>query len=434
MTGTHAPITERVVLVGVLTHGETLAVFDERQAELGRLLDTLGVAVAETLTQRRPQVDPVSVVGKGKLEELKDLVAQHEVQGVVFDRLLSPAQVRHLEKALNVKVLDRTGVILDIFARHARTREAAVAVELAQLRYLLPRLTGQWSHFSEQFGGLGTRGPGETQLETDKRLIRDRIHKLEQRLKDIDRSRQVRVVDPRQEPVVAVVGYTNAGKSSLLRALSGRTVHVKDELFSTLDTLKRRVALGPKHTAVLTDTVGFIDQLPHELVPSFKTTLSAAAEADLVLHVLDASHEGFPRRKEVTEQILLDVGVARDRIIQVNNKADRLKDPPPEWSLGPAEVLTSAVTGQGLDRLKTLLEERLFGHLGRYTVRLEPHQGHHLGALQRLGTVLSIEGTEQGGYDVFVEEKVGDRVAHYLAGEGLSCTGNGMTPPRASNG
>lgn len=390
-------------------------------AELERLLGTLGVEVADSLVQRRPKVDPVSVIGKGKVTELEALVVATEVQGVVFDRLLSPAQVRHLEKALNVKVLDRTGVILDIFAQHARTREAAVAVELAQLRYLLPRLTGLWSHFSEQFGGLGTRGPGETQLETDKRLIRLRIHRLEQKLKDIDRARQTRAVEPRDFPIVAVVGYTNAGKSSLLRALSGRDIHVKDELFSTLDTLSRRVNLSPRHWAVFTDTVGFIDQLPTQLVPSFKSTLASAAEADLVLHVLDASDERADARQAVTQSILKDVGVDPARVVLVRNKADTLAEPPPAWSLNPEnEVLVSALTGQGLDTLRALVEQKLFGGLGRYTVLLSPAEASHLGPLGRIGNVLKVQGTEAGGYELVVEEKAGDRVARYLADHKLT--------------
>lgn len=426
MTGTNEQSTEKIILIACLLGQENPFELEDRVAEIRRLLETLGVEVADTLVQRRPRLDPQSVVGKGKLDELVGLVEHHCVTGVVFDRLLTPAQVRHLEKVLNVKVLDRTGIILDIFASHARTREAAVAVELAQLRYMLPRLTGAWSHFSEQFGGVGTKGPGETQLETDKRLVRTRIHKLEQKLKEIEKSRAVRMKEPREWPLVAVVGYTNAGKSSLLRALCSQDVHAKDELFSTLDTLKRRVALSQNRWAVLTDTVGFIEQLPTELVPSFKSTLTAASGADLILHVVDASDPRSQRRQEVTEEILKEVGVDPSLIVLVHNKADLLEELPAKWMWKEnQEVFVSAAEGLGMEDLKTLLTRRLFGQRGRYVITLGPAEAGHLGSLQKLGTMLDIQGTQEGGYRLLMEEKVGQKVAHFLAQKGLTVEEDG---------
>jgi GTP-binding protein HflX len=309
---------------------------DEHLDELQRLADTAGAEVIGKTIQRIDAPTPNFYLGQGKVDELKDTLGAARATLVMFDESLTPVQGVKLEKTLGVRVMDRTEVILDIFATRAKSHEAKLQVELAQLEYLLPRLTRMWTHLSRIRGGIGLRGPGETQLETDRRVIRRKISALKRRLKDVAEHRANQRQGRRQQPSAALVGYTNAGKSSLLKALSGQEVFVEDRLFATLDTLTREVDVGEGYRFRLTDTVGFIRKLPHHLVASFRATLEEAQDADLVLHVIDASQANWEEHVDVVENEMqrAALGVRRDhanaerkRVIYVFNKADLLPDP-----------------------------------------------------------------------------------------------------------
>ena len=302
---------------------------DDHLDELGRLADTAGADVVGRLVQRIDAPTPNLYLGPGKVEELKALMTQRGATLLMFDEPLSPVQGVNLEKATGMRVMDRAEVILDIFATRARSAEAKMQVELAQLEYLLPRLTRMWTHLSRIRGGIGLRGPGETQLETDRRVIRRKIAVLRRRLEDVAEHRANQRQGRRDIPQAVLLGYTNAGKSSLLRALSGAEVFVEDRLFATLDTLTREVDVGEGYRYRLSDTVGFIRKLPHHLVASFRATLEEAQSADLLLHVIDASHPMWEEQVEVVEGVLEEMGLyaeQRKRVIHVFNKADLLAD------------------------------------------------------------------------------------------------------------
>ena len=310
---------------------------DEHLTELARLADTAGADVIGQLVQRIEAPTPNFYLGPGKVEELGGLLRQSGASLMLFDEPLSPVQGVNLEKATGIRVMDRSEVILDIFATRARSAEAKMQVELAQLEYLLPRLTRMWTHLSRIRGGIGLRGPGETQLETDRRAIRRKISVLRRRLEDVAEHRANQRQGRREQPTAALVGYTNAGKSSLLRALSGTDVFVEDRLFATLDTLTREVDVGDGYRFRVTDTVGFIRKLPHHLVASFRATLEEARAADLLLHVIDAAHPSWEEQVEVVESVLEEMGLYasanggrsphRKRVIHVFNKADLVSDP-----------------------------------------------------------------------------------------------------------
>jgi len=357
---TSPPVAERTVLVGLATRSLPRRVVEEHLDELSRLVETAGGVVVERMVQERDGRDPATVVGSGFAAAVAERARELEAASVVFDEDLTGSQVRNLEREMpdTVKVLDRAGVILDIFALRARTREAQTQVELAQLSYLLPRLTRRWSHLSRQAGGIGTRGVGETQLEIDRRLISKRIATLRQKLEQIERGRRLRRERRDAAATIALVGYTNAGKSSLFRRLTQADVLVEDRLFATLDPRARRVGLGDGVTAVLTDTVGFIRKLPHDLVAPFRSTLDEATEADVLLHVVDASHPSWPEHLLVGEEVLDGLGVDRERTLVVLNKVDLVGDRP----AGPPDrptVAVSAVTGTGVEELRRQLRERL---------------------------------------------------------------------------
>ncbi len=347
---------ERTFLVGLVLPGLPRALVEEHLDELERLVDTAGGTVVGRASQERARLDPATMVGSGFLSMLARRCEEDEIESLVFDEDLTGSQVRNIEGEVpkTVKVLDRSAIILDIFAQHARSREAQTQVELAQLSYLLPRLTRRWRHLSRQAGGIGTRGVGETQLEIDKRLINSRMAQLKKKLEVIERDRRLRRERRSSLPSVALVGYTNAGKSSLFRRLTGADVLVEDRLFATLDPRARRVGLGEDVTAVLTDTVGFIRKLPHDLVAPFRSTLEEAAVADLVLHVVDAAHPAWEEHLLVGEEVLEDLGVAPESILVVLNKIDLAKPGRPRGghrSIGPIAV--SATTGSGIEELRT---------------------------------------------------------------------------------
>jgi GTPase len=319
---------------------------DEHLEELERLADTAGAQVIGRVIQRIDAPTSNFYLGQGKVEELKDTLAAAGATLLLFDENLTPVQGSKLEKHIGVRVMDRTEVILDIFATRARSSEAKLQVELAQLEYLLPRLTRMWTHLSRIRGGIGLRGPGETQLETDRRRIRSKISVVKKRLAEVAEHRANQRQGRRDLPTAALVGYTNAGKSSLLKALSGQDVFIEDRLFATVDTLAREVDVGDGYRYRLTDTVGFIRKLPHHLVASFRATLEEAEDADLLLHVIDASHPGWEDQLDVVEKET--TSVSPKRVIHVFNKADLLPDPAAFHEMVreryPHAILTSATT------------------------------------------------------------------------------------------
>jgi GTPase len=326
---------EKAITVAIVRKGTDPEIVSEHLDELELLLDTAGADVVFSVYQERDRPEVGTAVGKGKLEEIAALVEEQQVHMVVFDDELSPIQIKNIEEATKVKVLDRTGVILDIFAAHARTAEARTQVELAQTEYLMPRLTRMWTHLSKQFGGIGTKGPGETQIETDRRILRRKMQRLREKLKEIDVQRTIQRKGRDQHPRFALVGYTNAGKSSIMRVITASEMYVQDQLFATLDTTVRSFDLATGQRALLSDTVGFIRKLPAQLVASFRTTLAETLEADVLLHVVDVSHRHFRDQLNVVEQTLAELGAEDKPIIVVFNKIDLIED---RWLLEDIEA------------------------------------------------------------------------------------------------
>ncbi|HEX7551754.1 MAG TPA: GTPase HflX [Candidatus Methylomirabilis sp.] len=339
--------------MGVVRHRQPRWEAEDSLAELEQLARSAGARVAESLLQERDRLDPAYLIGKGKAEEIRGRCAGVDV--VILDEELSGSQQRNLEKLLGLRVVDRTGLILDIFAQRAQTREGKLQVELAQLDYLLPRLAGAWTHLERLGGGIGTRGPGETQLESDKRRVRTRMAKIRRDLEQVRRHRAL-LRRPRRKipfPIVALVGYTNAGKSSLMNALTHAGVAVRDQLFATLDPTLRRLMLPGGRVALLSDTVGFIRKIPHQLVAAFQATLEEVQEAEILLHVVDISHAHAELQQAAVEGVLGDLGLADRPTILVYNKIDRLGERPQfPWGPGSGRVATSAKTGAGLDDLR----------------------------------------------------------------------------------
>lgn len=352
---------ERTLIVGLARPAVPRLLVEEHLDELDRLVDTAGGEVVGRVVQERERPDPATLVGSGFLEGVAQDCRELKVQSLVFDEDLTGSQVRNIEKVVpsEVKVLDRAAVILDIFAQRARTREAQTQVELAQLSYLLPRLTRRWTHLSRQAGGIGTRGVGETQLEIDRRLITKRIAHLKKKLEIIERDRRRRRSRRWAVPSIALVGYTNAGKSSLFHRLTRADVLVEDRLFATLDPRTRRVDLGHQVSALMVDTVGFVRKLPHHLVAPFRSTLEEAVEADVILHIVDAAHVAWQEHLRVGDATLADLGVDPERIIVVLNKIDLL----PQLALpalpGGGGLAVSAVTGEGLAPFREHLRNRV---------------------------------------------------------------------------
>lgn len=415
---------ERAVLVGLSCPGFTAEQdADERTMdELRALAETAGAeAVAMTL-QRRPAPEARTFIGEGKAEEVKLLAEENEATLILFDNELSPSQTRNLEELIGRTVLDRSALILDIFAQRARTGEGKLQVELAQYQYILPRLAGMWTHLVRQTAGggkspIGTRGPGETQLETDRRHIRKRIDKLKA---DLEQVRQVRAVQRRQRkktelPMVAIVGYTNAGKSTLLNTLTGADIPANDRLFDTLDPTTRKKRISDTQEILLSDTVGFIRKLPHHLVSAFKATLEELAYADLLLHVVDVSDEDWRIQAETVERVVAQLGAQDIPRVMVYNKADKC-DPDTIPYFRPDEgVAISAKTGEGIDDLlKTI--ERALGR-GKHKVKLLiPYSaGAVLDMLHREAQIESTDYAAEGTLvEAIVDDKTYGRVAEYL--------------------
>jgi GTP-binding protein HflX len=383
------------------------------------------------LTQQIDRPHPGTYLGKGKIDELRQRVSDEAATLVIFDDELSPAQGKNIEELVGKRVMDRAELILDIFATRARSREAKMQVELAQLTYMLPRLTRMWTHLEKFRGGIGMRGPGETQLETDRRLIGHRIRVLKERLAEVQRTREVQRHGRRGEFRAALVGYTNAGKSSILRAMSGSDdIFVEDRLFATLDPLSREVDLGEGQRVVLTDTVGFIRKLPHHLVASFRATLEELHEADLLLHVIDASHPSWEEQREVVDDVIADLGAHEKPMLYVFNKSDNLSPGEVEGlgtrvqHLFPHSVVVSSVAPGGLDPLREVLRERVRRFKPMVELRLGHGDGKLLAELHRTGEVLAQRHTEEG---MFVQVRLDEAALGRALRAGASVVGAGTT-------
>ena len=364
-----------------------------------------------TIVQERKRKDPATLIGRGKVEEVARTAEVKRVDLLLFDDELSPAQQRNLERAVGRKTLDRTQLILDIFARRARSREGRLQVELAQLDYLLPRLTGRGALMSRLGGGIGTRGPGETKLETDRRRIRHRIQAVKREIEKVRRDRHTRreARQRTQAPVVALVGYTNAGKSTLFTALTRARAEVSDQLFMTLDPLIRKADFGPGREVLVVDTVGFIQKLPHALVAAFRATLEELTEADLLLHVIDASAEDMEEREAAVESVLREIGAADHPRLPVLNKADLV---PPARAAGlraarPDAVLVSASTGRGLDELAAALSRRLALAPQRVRLRFPSRDARAIAGVYAAGRVVA---HEVRGDEVTLEAEIPERL------------------------
>ncbi len=409
----------------ILVHASTDGLPDESERkEFAELARSAGAELASELLILRRRPDPRFFIGKGKLAELKALIGTSEADLVILSAALSPSQERNLERELRCRVLDRAGLILDIFAQRAQSFEGKLQVELAQLRHMSTRLVRGWTHLERQKGGIGLRGPGETQLETDRRLIGERIRQLNERLQRVDARRTMnRRNRVRAEiPTVALVGYTNAGKSTLFNALTGSDVYVKDQLFATLDPTVRRLDLPEGEHVVLADTVGFIRDLPHELVAAFKSTLQEAREADLILHLIDASDPNRWQRVRQVNSVLKQLEADQVPQIRVYNKIDKLDRKPRVTNNRHGEgraVWLSAITGEGLAMLKDAIADRLRQKTTRRVIHLDPSQGRQRARLFELGAVLNEDVLDDGSW--ILELKMAEKdLRRFLKRENLA--------------
>ncbi len=412
---------ERAVLVHASPDG--LPEESERE-EFVELARSAGAEITGELVSSRRKPDPRYFIGKGKLDELRTLISENDAELVISSAALNPSQERNLEKELKCRVLDRAGLILDIFAQRARSFEGKLQVELAQLEHLSTRLVRGWTHLERQKGGIGLRGPGETQLETDRRLVGKRIRQLNERLEHVDARRTMnRRNRMRAEiPTVALVGYTNAGKSTLFNALTGADVYVEDQLFATLDPTVRRLDLPEGRHVVLADTVGFIRDLPHELIAAFRSTLQEAREADLILHLIDASDPNRWQRVRQVNSVLKQLDADQVPQIRVYNKIDKLDRQPRvqrnREGAGRA-VWISAITGDGLPLLKDAIARRLQQKTVHRHIHLDPAQGRQRAKLFELGAVLNEEILEEGGW--LLELKMAEKdLRRFLKHENLA--------------
>lgn len=414
----------RAVLVGLNAHclsAEENA-DDTSMEELADLLETAGGVCVGTVFQNKDAPDPRTFIGEGKAAEVKELVGAMGADMVVVDNPLSPSQQRVLSEELGVQVLDRAALILDIFAQRARTREGRLQVELAQYQYLLPRLLGMWTHLERQEGAIGTRGPGETQLETDRRHIRHKIQKLREELEQVRRVRATQRTrrEKNEVPVVAIVGYTNAGKSTLLNRLTGADIPANNRLFDTLDTTTRTLEISDTCTVLLSDTVGFIRKLPHHLVEAFKATLEELSYADLLLHVIDASNPLWREQAAVVEQLIVELGAEQTPRIDVFNKCDRFTgDILPH---GADIVSISAKTGQGLDELLKKIGGRLDTGACRVVLHLPYDQGGVVDMLHRQAKVERVDYGEAIEVEAVCTPVQLGRLKDYIV--------SGWTPPK----
>ena len=364
---------------------------EESLAELAALVETAGGQAVGTILQSREKPDPHSFIGEGKVEEVRRMVQEEEATMVIFDNDLSPSQIRVLTEMTGVQVLDRSGLILDIFAQRAKTKEGCLQVELAQYQYLLPRLLGMWTHLERQEGAIGTRGPGETQLETDRRHIRRKIQKLREELEQVRRVRATQRTrrEKNEVPVVAIVGYTNAGKSTLLNRLTGADIPANNRLFDTLDTTTRLLTVSDTLDVVISDTVGFIRKLPHQLVEAFKATLEELEYADLLLHVIDSSNIQWRQQADTVDRLIRELGADTIPCIRVYNKSDLSF--PGDRAKEEDAVAISAKTGEGIPDLLALIDRKLDKGTKRVTLHLPYDKAGALDSLYREAKVESVE-------------------------------------------
>ncbi|CAN5671839.1 GTPase HflX [soil metagenome] len=386
---------ERAVLVGLEQEGVSKWDLRDSLDELRELVNSAGAEVVNTVTQRLDKPTAPYYIGKGKAQLIKDSFQTQQVTSIIFDNDLSPAQGRNLEHLFNRKVLDRTQLILDIFAQRARSREGRLQIELAQLQYLLPRLTRMWTHLSRQSGGIGTRGPGETQLEVDRRRVQERIARLARELEGVRKVRHVQREGRRrhQWPVAAVVGYTNAGKSTLLNLLTGAALLAADRLFATLDPTTRSFTLPNKQRMLLTDTVGFLRNLPHTLIESFKATLEEVSEADLLIHVVDLSHPRVDEHIEAVNTVLKELAAFGKQTLVVFNKVDAVENQEHVTAYLQRfhrSVAISARTGEGVATLVQALQEAISSWRLRLRFRIPLAESGLIAEIHRVGRVLEL--------------------------------------------
>ncbi len=412
----HREARERVVIAAVRLPSQRRWEVEESLVELAGLVAAAGAQVVHRVVQERPAPTPAFYFGRGKVEEMAAAAREHGASLLISDDPLSPIQERNLSKEVGIRVIDRTALILDIFAQRARTSEGKLQVELAQLTYLLPRLVGQWSHLERLGGGIGTRGPGETQLESDRRVIRRRVDQIKRELGRVQVHRRLQRAGRRRAglPVVALVGYTNAGKTTLLNRLAGARMVAADQLFVTLDPAARLVNAGAHGPFILTDTVGFIRKLPHELVAAFRATLEELADADLVLHVVDASHAGVDAQMGAVDALLAELGVSERPMILVLNKTDRVEEPRVIEALRETRggVPVSAATGAGIDRLLAAIDIALRPHGATITLRIPHADGTALALCYDRGRVVARSDQPQ---HVELEVELPERLAGSLA-------------------
>jgi GTP-binding protein HflX len=403
MNGTEwrRPEPERAILVSLVLSGTSTQEADDTLRELALLAETAGAVVVNHMVQRRDRPDPALYLGEGKLAELHILVHEEDADLVICDDELSGVQARNIEEKLGVRVIDRTQLILDIFAQRARTKEAQLQVELAQLSYMLPRLIGRREALSRLGGGIGTRGPGETKLEVDRRHIRKRMADLNDSIEEVRHHRALQRKSRVESglPLVALVGYTNAGKSTLLNALTNAGVLAEDKLFATLDPTVRRVTLPDDRTALVSDTVGFIRKLPHELVASFRATLEEAANADLLLHVVDASHPGIVDQMAAVREVLGQLEVDESKVLTVFNKLDAVPSDYQRSRLrieNPGSVAISAATGEGIEDLLSRISGEFAGRRRRVHLLLPYSRAGLIGEIREQGRLLKEEYLSSG--------------------------------------
>jgi GTP-binding protein HflX len=414
---------ERALLIGLTIHPETREETIEHLDELELLAETAGAETVMKAVQGLPRRDAAHFIGKGKIEELALLIEEEGITLVIVDSDLSPVQVRNLSKAFDRKVIDRSGLILDIFAQRARSREARTQVELAQLQYMLPRLTRQWTHLSKQYGGIGTKGPGETQIETDRRMIRTRISHLREKLEKIDTQREIQRKGRTERFRIALVGYTNAGKSTLMNELSGAGVHAENRLFATLDATVRGVELTPGRTVLISDTVGFIRKLPSHLIASFRSTLAEVKEADLLLHVVDTASPAVHEQIAVVEETLREIEADAIPVVMVLNKVDLLDSDDETLSelrhRYPGSVAISAERGLHIHGLRTRMVELLEATFVEVTVKVSIARFNVLAKVYDYADVIDRKFDEENAWVTMrYSPKQTDQVEHIVSAAG----------------
>ncbi|MBS1536127.1 MAG: GTPase HflX [Bacteroidetes bacterium] len=408
---------ERAIAIAVSPKGGDREMALDHLNELEFLAETCGAEVIAKIFQERAKPDGSTAIGKGKVQEIKEMVDEESVTLIIFDDDLTPVQVRNLEKALEVKVIDRSGLILDIFASRAQTAEAKTQVELAQLQYLLPRLTRMWTHLSKQFGGIGTKGPGETQIETDRRLVRDRIDLLKDKLLHIDTQRFQQRKGRQGMIKFALVGYTNAGKSTLMNALTDSGVYVQNQLFATLDTTVRSLELPNGKKGILSDTVGFIRKLPTHLIASFRSTLAETSDADVLVHVVDCSHQAFREQIAVVDETLNALDIQGKPTLLVFNKCDVIsEDEKHQLEIEfPNCMLVSASQNLNLDKLLLKLQQMSEKSLTTLQLEIPYSQMQILPKLYELGEIISrLEHDEGLTLEIAVSDTNKERVISYF--------------------